>query len=210
MDNFVYNEGKVFKIGQHTIGIDIPYAIVISLKNRPDKHKYCIDYYPFPFKFFFAELHENPKRGNVESHTSAIQFAKNQDWENVIICEDDCVFIKDLSSIPEYPTNTDMIYYGGLLVTIKNWLTNWIQGGIYCNHFYLVKKHCYETILNNFENQTQGIDTYIVGLEHDNKIVSYIPTEQYVLQKEGYSDIDRKDKWHLYQWPKPGERFYIP
>jgi len=95
------------------------------------------------------------------------------------------------------------LYLGGIL-TRYDGIDNsrkWVKGTIWCNHAYLVKQHMYLPIL-------QFVDTFpdLADLEQRNidymyteyiqpKYECWLANEQYIIQKEGYSEVDGRVKW---------------
>lgn len=83
--------------------------LYINLDKRKDRKKklhqefvkLCID----PLKINRIEGHYdelNGSRGCVLSHIKALDFALSQQWDNVLILEDDCLFIKNGDLINSY------------------------------------------------------------------------------------------------------------
>ena len=95
-----------------------------------------------------------------------------------------------------------MLYLGGILTRSMYKDKQWVRGIIWCNHAYVVKKHMYDIILNEFSKMDiesmrlnkQCIDWFYT--EHINpKYNCFLAEEQYIVQKEDFSDIDQKVKW---------------
>ena len=83
--------------------------VYINLEKRKDRHKQmeaelkkCA---VIPNKIFRIEGYDdelNGMRGCVYSHIKALDFALNQGWRNVLVLEDDCLFIKNQEKIHSY------------------------------------------------------------------------------------------------------------
>ena len=103
---------------------------------------------------------ENPIRGCLESHLEIIKLAKQENLNNVLILEDDCVFLKG-GKLNDIPNNWDMLYLGGNLDIILN-STNkfWIKGCIWTTHSYAITKNLYNKVITELENYSQEIDRY--------------------------------------------------
>jgi len=185
--------------------------VVICLHERPERTKYASEHltsHGVPHSVLLGHLHkENPKVGCFRSHINAIRYAQNKNLSSVLILEDDILIrdnIHELATIP-FPCDGkwDILYLGGIL-TRYDGIDNsrkWVKGTIWCNHAYLVKQHMYLPIL-------QFVDTFpdLADLEQRNidymyteyiqpKYECWLANEQYIIQKEGYSEVDGRVKW---------------
>lgn len=146
------------------------------------------------------------KIGCFRSHVNAIRYAATKNLSSVLILEDDVVLrdnIRELASI-ELPGNDwDILYIGGILTKYDGIDSSrkWVKGTIWCNHAYLVKQHMYQPILdfvdsypNLIELERQNID-YMYTEYIQPKYKCWLANEQYIVQKEGYSEIDCRVKW---------------
>lgn len=212
MENVQQNEHiKDKKIGKYVVGKDICEIVCINLDIRKEKREFMInEWKDYPFRFYTAQLHSNPKRGCTESHVSVIRYAKEKKYQNIMILEDDAKQAKDLASYPSFPEKWDMIYLGGLCVDIRKVYDNmWYSGLIYCNHAYIVNSSMYDDIIQKSENFQGAIDEFYAS--HMSSLYKCIMLkENYVNQKESYSDLDGKMKWKNYKWPDVGDMFVIP
>ena len=97
----------------------------------------------------------------------------------------------------------DILYLGGILTRYDGIdLTHkWVKGTVWCNHAYLVKQHMYKPILDFVESYPN-----LIELERKNidfmyteyiqpKYRCWLANDQYIIQKEGYSEIDCRVKW---------------
>lgn len=185
--------------------------VVICLHERPERTKYASEHltsHGVPHSVLLGHLHkENPKVGCFRSHINAIRYAQNRNLSSVLILEDDILIrdnIRELATIP-FPCDGkwDILYLGGIL-TRYDGIDNsrkWVKGTIWCNHAYLVKQHMYLPIL-------EFVDTFpdLADLEQRNidymyteyiqpKYECWLANEQYIIQKEGYSEVDGRVKW---------------
>jgi GR25 family glycosyltransferase involved in LPS biosynthesis len=149
---------------------------------------------------------EDTKIGCFRSHISAIRYAEDKNLSSVLILEDDVLIrenIHELRTISFPSNNWDILYFGGILTKYDGMddTRKWVNGTIWCNHAYLVKQHMYKPILDL-------VDTYPNLIELERKNIDYMYTEyiqpkykcwlaneQYIVQKEGYSEIDGRVKW---------------
>ena len=72
----------------------------INLKERKNKKNYIKKHFKkfgiSNYKFFFAEKHENPIRGCLESHLAVIKLAIQNGAKAVLIFEDDVKLLNNL------------------------------------------------------------------------------------------------------------------
>ena len=150
---------------------------------------------------------EDTRVGCFRSHINAIRYAEHKGLSSVLILEDDVVIrenIRDLATIP-FPSDGkwDILYLGGILTKYDgiDKSQKWVKGTIWCNHAYLVKKHMYAPILylvDTFPDlpdlERRNID-YMYTEYIQPKYQCWLANEQYIIQKEGYSEIDGRVKW---------------
>ena len=85
----------------------------INLKSRTDKRNKIEEQakkYNLDINYFDAVAKpDNPMRGCLESHLEILKLAKRDNLDNVLILEDDCVFLRggELNNLPD---NWDMLY----------------------------------------------------------------------------------------------------
>lgn len=195
-------------------GLKIDSIVCLCLNERIERYNYVKKHLienGINCKFMFNKLHENPRRGCLESHIKAIKYAKENNFSNILIFEDDIKIIEKLENISKLPKNWDMIYLGGLCTNYKyNYDENWVRGVIWCNHAYIVNKNLFDTIIDKGWSYTDGTsDHFFTSIIH-NDYNCYIPSKQYIIQKEGLSDLCKKHKWNEFKWPNPGTSFNIP
>ena len=230
METYIYNNHLLGKsrISDLIIGIDIPQIIVINLSSRIDRKIRVIkdmQKYALPFSFFTAEPHFNSVRGCLESHISIVKWAKSNGYGIVCIFEDDVLIEEgcELINTPAFPNNWDMVYLGGLCTEVReqcvpksfnkthNMFELWVKGRIYCNHAYLINHTVYDKIIDEGWNYNKELDRFYTTEIHGNdKYNCYTSSIQRAKQYADWSDIDKKDKWVGYNWPTPGDAFYIP
>lgn len=210
----IYNEAylNVSRIGNLVIGVDMPPIIVINLQSRVDRRDYIIrelTKHNLPFCFYTAELQPNPVRGCLESHINIIKWASQQTYDRVCIFEDDVVIHDTLANVPVIPSDANMLYLGGLCTFMIAMSDMWVQGHIYCNHAYIIHRNVYDIIITQGWMYEEELDRFYTRVIHTCK-PAYMTKFQYVTQHDGWSDIDRKNKWKGYHWPQPGDTFTIP
>ena len=162
------------------------------------------------FKRFNAfDIKENPRLGCSTSHLNCLQYAKEQNWDMVMIVEDDIIFEnvelfqKQLELFMNSDINWDVVLLAGnncepyekvspFALKINNCQTT--TG-------YIVKSHYYDYLIDNIKDgckrcyQTRGADENTIDMEWkvlqniDNWFLLWPP---YVFQKDDYSDIERR------------------
>jgi FkbM family methyltransferase len=186
-------------------------VVAICLEERPERTKYVSDHlreHGIKHSLLMNNLNtEDPKVGCFRSHIKAIQYAKSKNLSSVLIVEDDIVIrdnIMDLAHVT-LPSGDDwdILYLGGILTRYDgiDAAQKWVRGTIWCNHAYLVKQRMYQPILDFVESYPN-----LIELERKNidfmyteyiqpKYNCWLANEQYIIQKEGYSEIDYRVKW---------------
>lgn len=204
-------------IGPYIIGKDIDEIVCINLEHRIDRREYMLkEFKDYPFSFYNAQPHDNPVRGCLESHINVIKYAKAKGYKNIMILEDDVKIMMDLKTVAPFPDDWTMIYLGGLCTHIIDWSNvipgsgpqNWIRGHIYCDHAYIINSSVFDKIIEDGWKFKGAIDDFYTSVIHS-QYKCYIK-EQYIIQKDDWSDIDIKHKWTDYKWPRVGDNFEIP
>lgn len=151
------------------------------------------------------EGHEDPTRaqkiGCTMSHQGVIREAKTRGLQNVVIFEDDCVFldgfIEHLSkSVNELRAfEWDLFYMGGepnntMEQVSENLYTMNTQGGIYTTHAYAVNSCFYDRILAVNPSDIGVIDSLFVNLLPNERNL-FATAELLAVQDTTFSDL-----WH--------------
>lgn len=137
--------------------------------------------------------------GATKSHLAAVEYAKSQNWDMVLILEDDCKFLPNLKRIlPQaleelhYLPKWDMLYLGAnSLGTIKQ-LSPHIGKltGAFCLHAYIVPKHFYDTFLSFDWQQYRTIDEWSFNICRDSRYNAYTVLPILAVQQASHSDIE--------------------
>ena len=163
---------------------------------------------------FNALTHEKGIIGCAMSHIACLKEAKRLNWDYVLIFEDDVKFLKPkdtLNKMKKY-INSRFLKYDVLLLSGNN------KGPVaphkkypkdlvrvvncYCCTMYAVKKHYYDTIIENFEesirlvlenpdDRTAPHDYNWFKLQMKDTFLLTIPLT--TVQRESYSDIEERD-----------------
>jgi hypothetical protein len=185
-------------------------VVVICLEERPDRTKYVSEHltaHGINHSILLNKLNtEDTKVGCFRSHINAIRYAQNKNLSSVLILEDDVLIrenIHELATIPFPEDDWDILYLGGILTKYDgiDGSHKWVKGTIWCNHAYLVKRDMYQRILdfvesypNLIELERKNID-YMYSEYIQPKYKCWLANEQYIIQKEGYSEIEGRVKW---------------
>lgn len=140
------------------------------------------------------------QRSCTESHKKAVKVAKDNNWDNVLIFEDDCRFtttnIKEvLTDVKEFinsNNNWDLIFLG---VNLKHVPEKYnerfykLNGRFYTTHAYLINKRFYDTLLSYEHKTCCNIDVLYTDLASTKEYFLY--HKLFAIQKTGFSDIER-------------------
>lgn len=141
--------------------------------------------------------------GCVKSHIYCLELAKERDYDEVIILEDDFIFKKENNfENMKYPNfNYDVLLICNLIKKRKHIneyfdkaeSAEWTSG-------HLVKKHFYQILIDNFKEslsllqkdyiRDHYLDVYLKKLMKDYSFVTH--KNSIATQKDGYSDIAKK------------------
>ena len=188
-------------------------VICINLSTRQDRKQKMLNNFPYQFYFYTADPHNDPVIGCKQSHYNCIAWAKQQQYQNVLIIEDDVQVVKDLNLYtPSIPESFDMLYLGGICLSVYGaWFQPWTKGRFVCLHAYIVNQRFYDVILQTIDNEVTNVpvDVLIANKLHEYN-ECYMVTEPLCIQTEGYSDIEKRTKWIQFNWPKAGEMCNVP
>ena len=173
-------------------------TICINLQNRPDKRKWMqkqCNRRKINIKFFSAKLHPNPKRGCLESHLSVIKDAYKRKVKYLFVLEDDAKFLQSLDKTKIPPDDWDMLYLGGTVRSRYGSIEeDWVRMACWTTHAYIINltnKKLVNDIFNAV-NYNKEIDNFYIEKIHS-KYKCYMHNPMSVIQKEGYSDIEKAD-----------------
>ncbi len=174
-----------------------------------------------PHKIFRIDAHHdelNGCRGCVYSHIKALDFALEKGWKNVLILEDDAVFISEPSSINAYVTHFfdhfkdawDVFFLGTQVhVSIPTDHLSYIKvhfslraHAYVVNGPYMLKlRDHYLSTYRSMENELFYLQSINSGTPLDIRWIDlqvpdrwYVGLDMIAKQKRGYSDIDKRIK----------------
>jgi len=192
---------------------DIKNIYYINLESRVDRKKFIekqMENLGLNVTRFNAIKHHIGAIGCSLSHLQLLKFAKEQNFDHILILEDDIHFLKPdlfVSNIDNFlknHKNFDVLLIAGnnvgnYTIIDKNCVK--IQA-CQTTTGYLVKKHYFDKLINNFENGVNNliktpslekiytIDQYWKSLQLID--TWYLLTPLCVSQKPNYSDIEKK------------------
>jgi GR25 family glycosyltransferase involved in LPS biosynthesis len=193
---------------------DIQNALFINLESRKDREIEVINEFKkldIPIHRMNATKLKNKRVACSMSHLKCLQTAKNNNWDHVLIVEDDIqflnptIFIENLNHFLSSEIKWDVLLFAG------NNVPPYTKYGDYCVKVskcqtttgYLVLSHYYDTLIKNIKEGIAllikkpndhffyAIDKYWLSLqEKDNW---FLITPLTVIQREGFSDIENKN-----------------
>ena len=192
---------------------DIKNAFYINLLSRPDRKKHVeeqLEKIGIKAERFNAIKLKNGAVGCSMSHLKCLEIARTNNWDHVLIVEDDilflnpALFIHKLNEFLSNHKNFDVLLFAGNnmppYITIDNSCVKVTK--CQTTTAYLVKSHYYDTLINNYKEGIKklmneplkhaiyAIDKYWFRLQEKDKWYLIIPLS--VTQREDYSDIEKK------------------
>jgi len=188
-------------------------VVYINLEHRLDRKERVESelkkYFPSEkIQRFNAIKDERGAVGCTKSHIAVLEMAIQQNWNNVLIVEDDAIWSKFDKGYPVYETliknQFDVITFGTTYVKYDN--TNYRLLNGQSTTAYLVNKHYYKTLLDNFQYGlkqliiTNKLPIYAVDmhwklLQKTDNWFCIVPS--LLVQGLSYSDVQNKDANYL-------------
>jgi len=187
------------------------HVLYINLSHRIDRRDHIerqLARWGVPYERFNAVYHSLGHLGCTQSHIRCLEIAIEREWDRVCIVEDDMyivdvpMFQQTLSTFLASSTPWDVLLLGGNVGPpyIKVLGARRVMNA-QTTTAYVVKKHYYATLLDNFKRGLQlcmasplsdyRIDMYWKRLQRNDQW--YILDPLTVIQQGGYSDIEKKD-----------------
>lgn len=178
----------------------------INLDTRADRLEKVskqISEYNVSVKFFTTTAHESPRMGCLESHLAVLTEARNLRLPNVLILEDDVVFLH--KDVPRLPKQWDMLYLGGNIQEVYKtpWHADWKRVSTYTTHAYAVNCTLYDDLIDgimawkaavrsgNIKYEDSAIDQYYATHVHP-KHQCFMSDPIIATQDVDYSDIEKR------------------
>jgi glycosyl transferase family 25 len=192
---------------------DIKHAFYINLSSRPDRKQHVekqLQSIGINGQRFNAIKLTNGAIGCSMSHLKLIEIAKKNDWEHILIVEDDILFTNPTLFINQFNKfisnhkSFDVVLIAGNnLPPYKNIDDTCVQvTRCQTTTGYLVQKHYYDVLIENYKegilnlmkdptnHVSYAIDKYWFKLQVIHKW--YLITPLTVTQREDYSDIEKR------------------
>ena len=192
---------------------DIEHAYYINLLSRPDRKDHVekqLNDIGIHAKRFNAIKMPNGALGCSFSHLKLIETAKANNWEHILIVEDDIlftqpsIFVKQFNSFLSEHKDFDVAIISGNNCPPFLKIDDTCVKVTRCQTTtgYLVQQHYYDTLINNFREGINklmrephnhilyAIDKYWFQLQEVDKWYLIIPLT--VTQREDYSDIEKR------------------
>jgi len=193
--------------------LNIEHAFYINLASRTDRRIQAEEQLKsvgIHAQRFNAIESEDGRIGCSMSHLQCLQTARENNWDHVLICEDDIEFLDpelfktQLNKFLQKHHSWDVILFAGDNFSPYKKIDNTCIRVSRCQTTtgYLVKKHYYNKLINNIAEGVHklqagpydpfyfAIDRYWIQLQKADHWYLIIPLS--VVQRKGYSDIEKK------------------
>lgn len=192
---------------------DIKYCLYINLENREDRKEFvekeCKKIGVNSIRFNAVKM-INGRIGCSMSHLKCLQIAKNNNWDHVMILEDDIeflnpdLFINQINKFLVNEKNWDVLLVAGNNVPPYQVINDYAIKVTHCQTTtgYIVNSHYYDKLIENIkigiqklmidpnQHKYYAIDKYWIQLQKINNWYLIIPAT--VVQREDYSDIEKR------------------
>ena len=191
----------------------IKYALYINLDTRPDRRAHVeeqLRIVGIKAHRFKAIRNSNGAVGCSMSHLRCLEIAKENNWEHVVIVEDDIMFlnpdlfVKQMTTFLNSQRKFDVVLLAGNNIPPYTRIDNTCikVGSCQTTTGYMVKRHYYDTLINNIREGIKrllnepanhgmyAIDKFWFQLQKVDDW--YMITPPTVVQREDYSDIEKR------------------
>jgi glycosyl transferase family 25 len=192
---------------------NINHAFYINLESRPDRkihvEEQLVKIGITATRFNAIKL-KNGAVGCSMSHLKCLEIAKQNNWDHVLIIEDDILFLNpelfknQLNKFLKNQNQFDVLLIAGNNMPPYQKIDDYCVKVCRCQTTtgYLVKKHYYDTLINNIKEGIQkliknpeqhvlyAIDKYWFKLQEKDEW--FLITPLTVTQREDYSDIEKR------------------
>ena len=193
---------------------DIQHVFYINLDTRPDRKAHVERQLQSigitNAQRFKAIKLDNGALGCSMSHLKLMETAKQNNWDHILIVEDDILFLKpdifvnQMNSFLQKQTKFDVLLLGGNNMPPFEQIDDTCVKVSRCQTTtgYLVKNHYFDTLIHNYRNGIAkllkepqnhvlfAIDKYWFTLQSKHDWYLLIPLT--VTQREDYSDIEKR------------------
>lgn len=198
---------------------DIKNILYINLESRPDRKKHMenqLSILGINAQRFNAIKMQNGALGCSLSHLRCIELAKKNEWDHILIMEDDIKFLEpdlfkqQFNKFLKNHKEFDVCLIAGNNYSPYKVIDNSCVKVTKCQTTtgYLVKSHYYDTLIENYKlgienlmrdpskESSYAIDVYWFALQNKDKW--YLITPLTVIQREDYSDIQKRSINYTY------------
>ena len=192
---------------------DIKHAFYINLLSRPDRKQHVenqLNSIGINAERFNAIKMPNGAIGCSMSHLKIIEIAKANNWEHILIVEDDILFTDPNLFVTQFNKFLSNIKTFDVVLLAGNNIPPYTKINDYCvkvSHCqtttgYLVQQHYYDILIKNYKegilrlmkepenHRLYAIDKYWFNLQAIHNW--YLITPLTVTQREDYSDIEKR------------------
>lgn len=192
---------------------DIEHAFYINLHSRPDRRNHVerqLKNIGISGERFNALKMDNGAIGCSMSHLKLIETAKANNWDHILIVEDDILFtdpklfINQFNKFLSNHKSFDVVLIAGNNIPPYKKIDDTCVQVTHCQTTtgYLVQKHYYDKLITNYKNGIlqlmknpdkpimYAIDKFWFNLQAIDKWYLIIPLT--VTQREDYSDIEKR------------------
>ena len=195
--------------------MEIQHTLYINLEERQDRRLHVEQQLASigihtPGRFNAIKMKDG-RIGCSMSHLKCLQLAKKNNWEHVLIVEDDITFTdstmfkRQLSGFFRDEQAYDVLFFGGNVVPPYKPANSYCVQVFSCQCAvgYLVKQHYYDTLIQNMYEGIRkliqepekhfyyAIDKYWVSLQRQHKWFIIVPLS--VIQLQNYSNIEERE-----------------
>lgn len=193
---------------------DIQHCLYINLESRTDRKLHVENQLKMvgikPVERFNAVKLPNGALGCTMSHIRCLEKARDNNWDHVVIVEDDIeftnpgLFMKQMNQFLSRHETWDVLLLGGNNMPPYKEIDNCCIQVSKCQTTtgYIVQKHYYESLIDNFRKGLNclirepdkhifyALDKYWFKLQEKDRWFLIVPLT--VIQKQDYSDIMKK------------------
>jgi glycosyl transferase family 25 len=192
---------------------DIKHSFFINLESRPDRKIHVekqLKIIGIESNRFNAIKLPNGALGCSMSHLKCLEIAKENNWDHILIVEDDItflnpeLFINQFNNFLNLHTDWDVVLIAGNNLPPHEIIDDTCVKVSQCQTTtgYIVKKHYYNTLIDNIRTSINNlikepsqhvlyaIDKYWFKLQQKDNW--YLITPLTVIQREDYSDIEKR------------------
>ena len=195
--------------------MEIQHTLYINLEERQDRRTYVEQQLASigihtPSRFNAIKMKDG-RIGCSMSHLKCLQLAKKNNWEHVLIVEDDITFTdpamfkSQLSKFFQDDLSYDVLLFGGNVVPPYKPMNSYCVQVFSCQTTtgYLVKQHYYDILIQNMHEGIRklmqepdkhfyyAIDKYWFSLQRQHKWFIIVPLS--VIQLQNYSNIEERE-----------------